>query len=755
MNKTYDYKTKEPHIYKKWEDAKAFTPEGAHKLREQKNIPVRDTSYSITLPPPNANAPLHFGHATFCIEDCLIRFKRMQGYRTVWFPGTDHAGFETQVVYERHLKKEGKSRFDFDRETFYNDVLNFVKENSDIAIGQLKQLGMSCDWDRNTFMLDEKVINIVTDTFLKMEKDGMVYRDGYMVNYSPHHGTTFSELETDYQEQTTNLYYVKYKIDNSDETITVATVRPETIYTDVAIAVNPTDERYSNLIGKNAINPLNGNLLPVIQDDYVEKDFGTGALKITPAHDQNDFEICKRHNLTGVGCIDLDGKMNHYAPQVEGKRVFTARLETAEILQQSGAIEKVDTEYQNKLLVDYKDGKPIEPMVLPNWFIKVEDLALRVKEAVENEDVKFNRETWKNEVIRWMDNIKPWPISRQTVFGIRIPAYYPVQDNPTLQVTFIDDDGNLVKGQIADLLRVNSLEKIKAGLQKVIAPTGAKYIVSKTEPAVDCLPETDTFDTWFSSGQWPLTTVNYPEGKDFKEFYPQDVLESGWDIMFFWIARMMMFGLYLTDQVPFKNVYFHNIITASDGKKMSKSKGNVVNPIEIADKYSADSVRMFLLAGVNSSAKYSPYNENEIKGFRNFGNKVWNVARFLEMQLDALEPEQKEKILSGNGSSSNRKDEDKAILEKLNETKAKVTEAIETHEFQMAGQAIYHFIWDDFANGYLETLRDRKDQMTYLPVFHKVLKESLKMLHPFMPFVTEAIWEELKLSDSMLIVEEW
>lgn len=751
MDSKYNHLEKEKQIYKYWEDLDAFSPEGAEKLRKKYGVKSTGKSFSVPVPPPNANAPLHFGHATYSIEDLLIRYYRMKGYDSVGFFGTDHAGFETQVVVERNLKKEGKSRFDFDRETFYKMVFDFVKQNSELAKNQFKLLGMSFDWERSTFMLDDRVIETVYNTFIKMEKDGLVYRDGYMVNYSVFHGTTFSELETEYVDSVTPLYYILYKIDGSEDSVTVATVRPETIYADVAIAVNPKDKRYKKLIGKNAINPLNGRLLPIITDNYVDKEFGTGALKITPGHDVNDFEIGKKNNLPVISLINLDGKLNSNAPDVEGLRVFSAREKTIEILENKKSIVKVDKGYKNRILVDYKDGKPIEPMVLPNWFIKVEGLAKEVKKSVLNNEVTFNRDVWKKDIIRWMENIKPWPISRQTVFGIRIPAYYSIKENPNLLVTFIDRSGNTQSGVVSQMLKKYKLEEINKGLQKVIAPSGSKYIVSKTLPKGDYLQETDTFDTWFSSGQWPLLVTNYPNGEDFKKYYPHSVLDSGWEIIFFWIARMIMFGKYLTGEVPFKEVYFHNIITASDGKKMSKSRGNVVNPIGLVESYSADAVRFFLLGGVNSGAKYSSYNESEIKGYRNFGNKLWNITRFFEMQLsDNIDIE---KIKSQVRPNS---DEDEEVLEKLSKLTNNVTKYLDNRKFHYAGEEIYNFIWNDFANDYLEKIKNREDKEACLSVFYKVLTDSLKLLHPFMPFVTEAIWKEIKTeNEPPLIISPW
>ena len=444
MNKTYDHKTIEKEIYEMWEKIRAFSPEGAKTLREtfgEKNHESKGsapsgndsnfsgTPFTVLMPPPNANAPLHCGHVTYAIQDLMIRFKRIQGYDALYLPGVDHAGFETQYVYENKLKKEGKSRFDFDRDTFYNDVLAFVEENSDTAINQLKLLGMSADWDRNTFMLDPKVIDTVYDTFIKMYNEGLVYREGYMVNYSTFYGTTFSDLETDYKDSVSPLYYVKYPIRVAPSKkgqplfLTVATVRPETIYADVAIAVNPKDKRYKDFVGKNVINPLTNEKIPVIEDEYVDIEFGTGILKITPGHDFNDYKIGKKHKLKIISLINLDGKMNENANEVCGLFPSQARKKVVEILQEKGAIEKINDKYENRVLVDYKEGNVIEPMILPNWFINMDKLLDPVISAIEKNEVKFNLPEWKSDLqIGVFRNAIP---RRNSNAKNSLPAYWP------------------------------------------------------------------------------------------------------------------------------------------------------------------------------------------------------------------------------------------------------------------------------------------------------------------------------------------
>jgi valyl-tRNA synthetase len=752
MEKKYQHQEYEPEMFRLWEESGAFSPEGAFRLRKKYSLPLKEETFCVLIPPPNANAPLHLGHATYAIQDLMTRYKRMQGYKTLYLPGTDHAGFETQVVYERNLKKEGKSRFDFDAQTLYRQILEFVLENSSLAVSQLKRLGMSADWQRNTFTLDEKVLQTVTNTFKKMHQDGLIYRDVYLVNYSPYYGTTFSNLETEHKETVSPLYYVSYQVKDSTEKITVATVRPETIYADVAIAVNPKDKRYENFLGKTVLNPLNGRKMKVISDSYVDLEFGTGALKITPGHDFNDFEIGRKNKLPMISVIDLEGKMTKEAGEVAGMTVMAARQKTAEILKAKGSLVKIDEKYTNNLLVDYKDGKPIEPLLLPNWFIKMDKLSAEAIRAVKEKKVKFNREVWKKEMLRWLENITDWPISRQIVFGIRIPAWYSVKENPDLFVTFLDQEGHSYEGEIGKLLKDHSLEEIKKGLQKIIAPIKAKFVIERTSPGDDYLQETNTFDTWFSSGQWPMVTLNYPNGKDFEEFFPTSFMDSMWDILFFWIARMIIFSLYLTGEIPFKNVYIHGRVSDERGQKMSKSRGNVINPLDYIEKYGADALRMGILVGGNTAAKNTSLSEDKIRGYRNFANKIWNMARFMSLMFEDFEGEV-------DLEAKNKKDkltkEDKKILRELGELIKKVTAKMDHFKFMEAGDEIYHFLWHKLADEYLESIKGREDKEISLGVLYHAFTTCLKLLHPFMPFVTEKIWQSLPGDRELLIVSNW
>lgn len=760
MEKVYNHLLEEARIYKKWLDTNVFSPEGLEAERNRYKLASNNSAYSVLMPPPNANAALHCGHATYAIQDLMVRFKRMQGFDVEYLPGTDHAGFETQVVYERNLKKEGKTRFDYDRKTFYQMVYDFVQENSNVAKDQLKRIGMSADWDRSTFTLDPKVIDFVHNTFIKMYNDGMIYRDGYMVNYSSFHGTTFSDLETEYKDSISPLYYVRYRFaDDSSKYLTVATVRPETIYADVAIAVNPKDERYKSLIGKMVLNPLTNKEIPVIADDYVDMEFGTGALKITPGHDINDYKIGKKHNLAIISLINLDGKMNDYAMECAGMFPKQARAKTAEILRDKEALEKINEKYENRVLVDYKDQLPIEPMILPNWFVNMEKLADLAIEAIEKEEVKFNLPEWKRDILHWIKDKKPWPISRQTIFGIRIPVWYSIEKNPDMVVTFIDDSGSTSSGKISNLLTKYSLEVIIKGLQKVIPGDKAVFEVSKDAPGENYLPETDTFDTWFSSGQWPLVTMLNPNSTDlevsdlYKKYFPTAFLDSMYDIMFFWIARMIMLSKYLVDEVPFKNVYFHGAITDRFGKKMSKSKGNVINPLDYIEKYGADALRMGIMVGGNTEGRLSPLDEDKVRGYRNFANKVWNITRYINMK----EVELGYVDLNNFDKSEAKLEVNINMISAVDALITNVTQNLENYKFKLAGEAVYDFIWNDLANNYMEKTKDHKDMESLMTLKYSLMT-SLKLLHPYMPFITECVWESLH-SDSKnfepLIISKW
>ncbi len=679
MDKQYNHKEHEDKIYELWEKSGAFKPNGSKK------------TFSITLPPPNANAALHYGHAMYTVEDILIRYHRMLGESVLWLPGADHAGFETQVVYEKHLDKEGKSRFDFDRETLYKNIWDFVQGNRGTMENQLRRLGFSLDWSKLKFTLDETIVKTVYKTFKKMYDDGLVYRDSRLVNYCTKHGTAFSDLEVDHVEKKDSLYYIKFKIKDSNEYITVATVRPETIYGDTAIAVNPKDKRYKKFEGKTAINPLNNNELPIIADSYVKMDFGTGALKITPAHDENDFSLAKKYNFPVIQIIETSGKLNSKALESEGLKVIPAREKVVEILKNKEQLEKIE-EYNHTVGTCYKCGNTLEPLPIPQWYVKVDEIAKPAIDAVKSGEIKIIPKRFEKVYYHWMNNIHDWNISRQVVWGIRIPAWKNINTGE-----WIVTEGD--------------------------APKGDEWI-----------QDTDTFDTWFSSGQWPFATLGYPDEEDYKKFYPLDVMETGYDILFFWVARMIMLGIYVTGKVPFKNVYLHGIVRDSKGVKMSKSKGNVINPIEILEKYGSDALRMSLISGAGAGSDQN-YSESKVIGYRNFANKIWNAVRFVK----EFESEASDAKSVGNY--------DKFMAETISLS----TKYIDSYKLNNTTEMLYKRFWNNFCDIRIEDAKNGKLSKTDLM---RGLLVYLKLLHPFVPFVTEAVWKELG-NDTLLITEKW
>lgn len=746
--KNFDHKLVESQIYDEWEKSGAFKPSET----------ATGKPFTIVLPPPNASGKMHMGNVLMiAIEDLMIRYHRMKGDPTLWIPGTDHAGFETQITYERELKKIGKSRFDFDRQTLYQNIWEFVQNNKNQIEGQIKQMGASVDWSRYTFTLDPHVIETVYTTFAKMYKEGLVYRDNYMVNYCPKCGTTFADLEILHEERVGKLYYVKYLVQGeNDKYITVATTRPETIMLDTHIAVNPKDKKRASWIGKKVINPLTNIEMEIIGVEFVDPKFGTGFVKLTPAHDKNDYEAGKKHGLPFVVGIGMDGRMTQAAGRWAGKTVFTAREEVVKELNEIGVIEKIDEKYNQSVAVCYKGGHEIEPMVLPNWFVKVDTLKKPALEAVTSGAVKIYPKWREITYTKWMEEMHDWPISRQVVWGIRIPVWYEVGklENQRIQVTFLNNEKKVMSGEIGELLKSYKFNEIKDGLQTLIAPKGAEMVVSAVNPGEGYLQETDTFDTWFSSGHWPLVTLKYPNSDDFAKFYPTSVLETGWEIIRFWVSRMIMFGIYLTGKPPFEYVYLHGLVRALDGRKMSKSLGNVINPDEYMEKYGVDALRMGLISGTANGKDFA-FPKDKITAYRNFANKLWNMARFFFMMQEKLgivfdETYYQEK------AKKELKEVDVQILKRLNETIGNTEKLLDKFRFSEAAETIYHFMWDEVAAKYIEQIKDRADQEVAVSVLRSLLLNGLKLLHPFMPFVTEAIWKEFpNLKEKQLMSAKW
>lgn len=739
MDKVYDHRKVEGKIYKDWEENGYFKPE----------IHPDGKPYIIILPPPNASGKMHTGNVLMiAIQDLLIRWHRMKGFAALWVPGTDHAGFETQTTFERELKKQGKSRFDFSRQDLYSAIAQFVEENKHTIEGQIRQMGASVDWSRYTFTLDERSIKTVYSTFEKMYYDGLIERKDYLVNYCPKCGTTFADLEINYIERKDPLYYIKYG------PFTLATVRPETKFGDTAIAVNPSDTRYKAYIGKEieAEDLLGPIQLKVIADTFVDPAFGTGVVKVTPAHDKNDFEAGLRHHLEIKSVINLEGKLNEKTGPYKGFSVKKGREEVVKALQEKGLIEKIDENYTHSVAVCYKGGHDIEPMVLPNWFVKVEKLKKLALNAVVDGTVKIYPQWREITYTQWMEQMRDWPISRQTVWGIQFPVWYNADTQGNhLIITFLNKNKEVITDRLDTILKRYLFGEVEQGLQKLIALEGAEPVVSQQKPQGNYLRETDTFDTWFSSGQWPLITLGYPDSPDFKKFYPTDVMETGWEIIRFWVARMIMFGMYLTGKAPFSFIYLHGIVRAVDGRKMSKSLGNVIDPQEYIERYGVDALRMGLIAGTANGKDFA-FPKDKVIAYKHFANKIWNMGRFLEM----MKQQHGKEIASYSSSSQESlREEDIRVIDRLHEVFTEVETALAAFRFADAGDIIYHFLWHEVADKYLEQVKVREDKDVALSVFQYLFTTSLKLLHPFMPFVTEEIYQQLKLGDKMLIIEQW
>ncbi len=693
MEKVYEHNKYESEVYKLWEDSGAFTPQ----VKKDKK------PFTIIMPPPNANDPLHIGHARFvAIEDVLIRYHRMKGEETLWLPGSDHAGIETQYVFEKKLKEQGKSRFDFDRDTLYKMIWNYVQDNTGLMEIQLKKLGASCDWTRNKFTLDPEIVKIVYKTFKKLHEDNLIYRGERIVNYCPRCGTAYSQLEVDYVERDDNLYYLDYG------SLTIATTRPETIFADVAIAVNPGDIRFKNLIGKTAKIPLpvSGSEtmgfvyreVPVISDNHVDVSFGTGALKVTPAHDAVDFEIGQSHKLPLIAVIDEKGRMTGTPEKYIGMKAEVAREEVVKDLEEKGLLKKTE-KIHHTIGTCYRDHGTLEPMVSKQWFIKVEPLTKKALEAIKNKKVVFASKKYEKIAIHWLKNLRDWNISRQIVWGIRIPAYRC---------------GGCLEWTITE------------GETPTKCPS-CKHTKLTQDP--------DTFDTWFSSGQWPFATLKTTKKDDFEYFYPTSVMETAYDILPFWVIRMIMLGIYGAEDIPFRQVLIHGLVRDKNGVKISKSKGNVINPIEMAEKYGADALRMGLLWGALIENDVALSEEN-INAQRKFSNKIWNASRFV---LEHLE-------------DSNKKGESDSELKKeLKEIIKTTTKYLEKMQLSQAVEVLYAWFWNEYANKYIELAKEGKISKN---VMLEALEINLKLLHPFIPFVTEKIWELIG-KKSLLITSSW
>lgn len=753
MDKAYS-PASENQIYDLWSNSGAFTPKVP---KNPKIAKIKDNPYSIILPLPNANDPMHMGHALFTIQDILIRYHRMCGQPTLWLPGGDHAGIETQFVFEKRLAKEGKSRFDFDRKTLYQMIWDFVEENRKLNQFQMKKLGFSMDWTRYHYSLEPAIVDNVLATFKKLYRDGLVYRDEKIVNYCTFCGTAFSNLEVEHKTVASHLWYIKYG------PLTVATTRPETMLGDTAVAVNPYDKRYKDLIGKTITLPLVNKEIPVIADDSIDIKFGTGAVKVTPSHSPEDYDLAKKHNLEFVRIFDYDGKTNKNVPQkYQGLYSSQVRQIVIEDLTSANLLEKTK-DYSHEVGHCYRCSRPIEPITAPQWYVKIDKLAAPAIEAAKSGQLKFFPTRFKKTFITWMENIRDWNISRQIVWGPQIPAWYCLDCNPAIKLNFLDKNNKVVSGFYSDLKNKYSYKDINYGLQSLVAPVDAKFNIDHPDHCPSCqstslIQETDTFDTWFLSGQWPLNTLGFnpsnpsKSSSDFDYFYPTTVMDTLWDILFFWVARMTMFGLYLTGDVPFKTVHLHSKVTDSKGQKMSKSKGNVVNPLDMTQNYGTDALRMSLVYGIAPASDFV-VSEDKIRAQRNFVNKIWNASRFVEMLIDRLNP----KNVSLEIDKLKLMDSDHEILKKLNNIITSTTKNLNNYRFGQASEDLYQFFWHEFCDVYIESVKDRTEEV--IPILLKVLITSLKLLHPFIPFVTESVYQDLiskyNLPKELLITSSW
>lgn len=698
--KPYDPKDTEARMYEMWEKSGFFNPDNLPALENgEKREP-----FTIVMPPPNANGNLHAGHALFItVEDILTRFKRMQGYSALWIPGADHAGFETQVVYEKKLEKEGRSRFQMDPQELYAEILAFTLENKSNMEGQVRALGASCDWSREKFTLDPDVVEQVQKTFIQMHEDKMVYRGKRTVNWCSKHQTSLSDIETESVEETTPFYTFKYG------PFEIGTVRPETKFGDKYVVMHPDDTRYADWQHGQTfeLEWINGPITAtVIKDEAVEMEFGTGVMTITPWHSQVDFEIAKRHTLDMEQIIDWRGKLLPIAGEFEGMKISDVRPKIVEKLATKGLLVSTDEKYKNVVKRCYKCSTVIEPQIKDQWFVSMKPLAQMALAAADAKEVQFVPEHEEKTFRHWMENSMDWNISRQIIWGISIPAWFRNQGTESEEV-------------------IASLEQ----------PSGDGWV-----------KDTDTFDTWFSSGQWPLITTGYLSGDTSR--YPTDVLETGRDIIFFWVARMIMFGLYIGKKVPFHTVYLHGLVNDANGKKMSKSKGNVINPLELTEKFGTDALRMSLIVG-NTPGMDLSLREDKVKGYKNFANKLWNITRFI---LESTE---------GVDFTTPHTEADAAISDEFSALCKDIINDMDEYRLYLAAEKIYHYVWHRLADELIEESKtifaggDDTTKNSRRLLLRMLLQDSLKVLHPFMPFVTEEIWQLLPETSGMLMVSSW
>ncbi len=704
LAKQYNPAEVEDRIYSMWLDNKYF-----HAEPDSSKKP-----FTVVIPPPNVTGQLHMGHALDeTLQDILVRYKRMAGYNALWVPGTDHAGIATQIKVEESLRKEeGLTRYDLGREKFLERVWDWKNQFGSRIINQIKKLGCSCDWDRERFTMDEGCSNAVKEVFVKLYEKGLIYQGNRIINWCPHCITALSDAEVEYAEQEGFFWHIKYPVKDSDEFVEIATTRPETLIGDTAVAVHPDDERYAHLVGKTLILPLVGREIPVIADDYVDKEFGTGCVKITPAHDPNDFEVGLRHNLEQIKVLNDDATINSYGGKYEGMDRYEARKAMVDDLEKAGLLVKVKPHSHN-VGQCYRCGTTVEPITSKQWFVKMEPLSKKAIEVVKDGTIKFVPDRFSKTYLNWMENVHDWCISRQLWWGHRIPAFY-----------------------------CECGETVVSKEEVTTCPKCGKAM--KQDP--------DVLDTWFSSALWPFSTLGWPENtEDLKYFYPTSVLVTGYDIIFFWVARMIFSAMEHMEEEPFKYVFIHGIVRDSQGRKMSKSLGNGIDPLEVISKYGADALR-FTLATGNAPGNDMRYYDERVEASRNFANKIWNASRFLLMNLDIEKVELPE--------ISEMHSEDKWIVSQFNTLAKEVTDNLEKFELGVAVSKLYDFIWDNYCDWYIELVKPRlyeaegADKVAQ-KVLSYVLVNTLKLLHPFMPFITEEIFGNLPTGEDSIMVSKW
>ena len=708
----YEPKDVEARWYDLWEKSGIFTV----------STESEKTSFCIVAPPPNVTGRLHMGHSlTYTLQDLLARYKRMQGFNVLWLPGTDHAGIATQNVVERELKKENKSRHDFGREAFVAKVWEWKEKYGEIITGQLRKMGASCDWTRERFTMDEGLSKAVQEVFITLFNEKLIVQDYYLINWCPRCQTALSDIEVVHKPSNGNFYHIRYPYaDDPNSFLEVATTRPETLLGDTAVAVNPTDERYQGLVGKLVKLPLVNRKIPVIQDNYVDKEFGTGVVKITPAHDFNDFQVGNRHKLERINILNPDGTLNENAGAYQGLDRFVARKKIVADLEEQGFMIKVEP-HENNVGHCYRCDTVVEPYYSKQWFVRMKPLAEKALEAVNKGESQFFPELWRGEFEKWMNNIQDWCISRQIWWGHRIPVY--TCTNCSTQ----------------------------------FAATESPKVCSKCQNT-KFEQDPDVLDTWFSSGLWPFSTLGWPEKtKDMQTFYPTSVMVTSWDILFFWVARMMMMGIKFMGKVPFKEIYLHSLVADKDGKKMSKSTGNVVDPLELIEKYGTDALR-FTLTSIETKQRYVALTPQKLESSRNFVNKLYNATRFVLMGLaDGTEVKPLQKSDWGK-----LKLEDRWILTRLSQTIAEVTPDYETYRVAELSQTLYRFMWNEVCDWYLEALKPRlyleansEEKKLAASVVVTVFDAVLRLLHPVMPFVTEELWHKLPGHHETIMKASW